>query len=93
MNSEITNPQITAGVDILVNIVHKNRFATPRHQRPYAWEKEHVEWLLDDIAYGINGNKPYHYLGPIMLISTANDGELGINDGQQRIVTLTLICA
>ena len=97
------NSPITAGIKPLVKILLENRFIIPRYQRPYAWEKKHVKWFLDDIAYGIGAKqfigkkkpigkkKSYHYFGPIMLIDT-NDGKL-INDGQQRIVTLTLICA
>ena len=85
--------EITAGVSALVDIVSKYQFTTPRHQRPYAWEEHHVKWLLDDIANGTKKQKSYHYLGPIMLIATDDDGKLQINDGQQRFVTLTLICA
>ena len=91
--SEITNSEITAGVSSIADIILRSQFATPRHQRPYAWEPHHIRWLLDDIANGIKANKSYHYLGPIMLIATDNDDELDINDGQQRLVTLTLICA
>ena len=87
------NPLITAGVKPLVKILLKNRFIMPHHQRPYAWEEKHVKWLLDDIAYGVEKKKSYHYLGPIMLTTTNEKGVLGINDGQQRIVTLALICA
>ena len=86
------NP-IKAGEKPLVKILLENQFIIPRHQRPYAWEEKHVKWLLDDIAYGVEKNKSYHYLGPIMLTTTNKKGILGINDGQQRIVTLALICA
>lgn len=86
------NFPIKANVDPLTDILLKNRFITPRHQRPYAWEKKHVKWFLKDIAYGVKNKKSYHYFGPIMFIDTIDD-KLIINDGQQRIVTLMLVCA
>ena len=75
----------------IADVLFNKRFVIPRHQRPYAWDKEHIKWLLDDIADGIEKDRPYHYLGHAMFIP--NNNELEINDGQQRIVTITLICA
>ena len=86
------NSNIKSGTDTLAKLLFKRRLIIPRHQRPYAWDDVHIKWLLDDIAYGIENQKPYHYLGPIMFIPM-NNNEFEINDGQQRMVTITLICA
>ena len=85
--------QIKSEVSSLAKVLRLKRFIIPRHQRPYAWKPEHVNWLLDDIADGIAEQKSHHFLGPIMFVSIDNSSELEINDGQQRIATFMLICA
>ena len=87
------NPLLPTTAEPFTQFLLKNRFVIPRHQRPYAWEEKHVKWLLDDIAYGDENKKPYHYLGHIILAAADQRGVLIINDGQQRIITLALICA
>ena len=84
---------IQSEVNPLATVLRQRRFIIPRHQRPYAWKPEHVNWLLDDIADGIAEQKSHHFLGPIMFVSTDKKSELEINDGQQRIATFMLICA
>ena len=84
--------EIKSEVNSLAKVLRLQRFIIPRHQRPYAWKPEHVNWLLDDIADGIAEQKS-HFLGPIMFVSIDNSSELEINDGQQRIATFMLICA
>lgn len=44
-------------------------FIIPIFQRPYAWEEEHIQDLLDDIDKAGARNEPYHYLSPVHLIS------------------------
>ena len=84
---------IKSEVNPLAAVLRQRRFIIPRHQRPYAWKPEHVNWLLDDIADGIAEQKSHHFLGPIMFVTTDKKSELEINDGQQRIATFMLICA
>ncbi len=65
----------------------------PPYQRIYAWKTEQVKTLLDDIV-SLKGNIVYH-IGSIILHEHSNkDSQEKINDivdGQQRIVTLSLI--
>ena len=59
----------------------------PSYQRIYCWQEKQVYKLLDDI---INyAKKPYH-MGSVILHKN-KDGVLDIVDGQQRLVTLTLL--
>ena len=44
-------------------------FIIPIFQRPYAWEEEHIQDLLDDINKAGARKYPYHYLSPVHLIS------------------------
>lgn len=62
----------------------------PNYQRIYCWEKSNVKCLLDDVYEHIcnNTTTPYR-LGTIIL--HFHDGKYDILDGQQRLVTLTLL--
>lgn len=66
--------------------------AIPNYQRIYCWEKENVICLLDDVfSHFENSDKisvPYR-LGTIIL--HAHDDKFDIIDGQQRLVTLSLL--
>ncbi|HEU5439300.1 MAG TPA: DUF262 domain-containing HNH endonuclease family protein [Ktedonobacterales bacterium] len=72
-------------------------FSIPPYQRPYAWEKEHAEALLDDLlgALGeddradVRAINPY-FLGSIVLIA-GERGHAEVVDGQQRLITLTIL--
>ena len=67
-------------------------FSVPWHQRYYDWEKRHVTALLKDIEEACQEQRACYFLGSIMLIeSTENHWE--INDGQQRMITVSLIIA
>ncbi|HPS91502.1 MAG TPA: DUF262 domain-containing HNH endonuclease family protein [Methanothrix sp.] len=72
-------------------------FTIPLYQRPYSWTTEHAGDLLDDFLGFIRneGNveikdmKPY-FLGSIVLIK-GESPDSKIVDGQQRLVTLTIL--
>lgn len=61
----------------------------PEYQRPYKWQPQHVNQLLDDL-YRHRDKKRYR-LGSIVL-HVKEAGDHDIVDGQQRLLTLTLIC-
>ena len=69
----------------------------PCYQRPYAWGKEQVQELLDDLLYALakapeqlSEAEPY-FLGSIVLIKSATRPDATVVDGQQRLTTLTLL--
>jgi hypothetical protein len=71
-------------------------FQIPPYQRPYLWETEHAGDLMDDLLgfmgetnTPVNSLDPY-FLGSIVLIKN-NSPESQIVDGQQRLVTLTIL--
>jgi len=75
--------------DRMVSDVLKEFLFIPRFQRPYSWEKEQVEQFWNDT---IVENPTDYFIGSIVLYKQGD--ELGIVDGQQRIVTILLIlCA
>ena len=68
------------------------KFSVPWHQRYYDWEKTHVLNLLEDIDDAIAKDRSCYFLGSVMLMGESFR-HFEINDGQQRFVTLSLICA
>ena len=69
-------------------------FIIPEYQRPYMWEKEHVETLFGDIwefATTIGGlNRPGTYFLGSIVSYEENEKQL-IIDGQQRLTSLFLL--
>lgn len=63
----------------------------PPYQRPYRWKAEkHVKQLLEDIIReSKNKNISEYRIGSLILHDSSN--EMNIVDGQQRIVTISLI--
>lgn len=61
----------------------------PDYQRDYCWENEQIIDLYDSIKE-VGETKAIYHLGTIILHKTDKE-ELNIIDGQQRLVTLTLL--
>ena len=88
----VLNP-ITAKGSTLAELLRDGVFNVPRHQRYYDWDDSHVKALLADLAEAASQGAPCHFLGSIMLIRSESEEKWEINDGQQRIITFSLICA
>ena len=86
------NTAIQADAMLFSDLFHQGQFAVPWHQRYYDWKKRDVRALLQDIDDAIADNRRCYFLGAIMLVSDG-DRKWAINDGQQRMVTVSLICA
>ena len=74
------------------------RFEIPDYQRPYAWTKEEVGELLDDLIQAMDRENtkemneiPPYFLGSIVLIKGTSSPRAYVVDGQQRITTLTIL--
>ena len=65
------------------------QYSVPRYQRSFAWGKDEVEELWDDIISAIKRHGEY-FLGTIVLQKVA-PGQFEIIDGQQRLTCLTMI--
>lgn len=66
--------------------VFEGFYRIPRLQRPYSWEKEHVEEFWNDT---IIDQEADYFIGSIVLFKDKD--ALGIVDGQQRLTTLTMM--
>lgn len=61
----------------------------PKYQRSYAWEKQNVRELYEDIQEAYETNST-HYIGTIVLAKTDSKDIYNIVDGQQRITTIII---
>lgn len=77
----------------ITDLFNDRYFEIPRYQRGYAWEKQHVRELFDDIKEAIDSNSS-HYIGTVVLSKCASDPKkFFVVDGQQRLTTITLLIA
>ena len=83
---------INAEALLFSNLFHNGLFVVPWHQRYYDWKADDVRALLLDIDEAIKEDRDCYFLGTIMLVEV-EPRKWEINDGQQRMVTVSLICA
>lgn len=76
--------------DVLSN---GKRYAVPMFQRDYAWDETEWSELWADIKDlgSASSEGANHYLGALVLQPTKERGLMNIIDGQQRLVTLSLL--
>ncbi|MCE2415445.1 DUF262 domain-containing protein [Candidatus Poribacteria bacterium] len=77
-------------------------FRVPEYQRTYDWNEDNIKRLLEDCLnrfynLSISNNESYTFLGTLILVkeeseSSFNGTSLSVVDGQQRLITLILIC-
>jgi len=88
----------------LENVFNQRVFRVPSYQRGYAWERQHLRDLREDLE--ALGDKKVHYTGTLVLCAT-RDGEgrqrtiqestgttrtvYDVVDGQQRLTTLVIL--
>ncbi len=67
------------------------KFRIPRYQRPYAWEEDQVSEFWNDL---VGDNQPFFIGSLILNYETLKDtGYIEIIDGQQRLLTITILAA
>ena len=69
------------------------RYEIPPYQRPYSWDKTHVEHLLDDLWEAFEANDEEYFIGSLITIERDKHALYEVVDGQQRLTTLNLIFA
>ena len=78
-------PKIDFEHDGIGHFLSDNFLKVPLYQRSFAWEKENVKELFDDIT---NSYPNEYFIGTIVV--TDKGDYLEIVDGQQRIATISL---
>ncbi len=69
------------------------RYEIPPYQRPYSWDENNVEQLLNDLWKAYEDKIPEYFIGSLITIELEKDTLYQIVDGQQRLTTLNLIFA
>ncbi len=67
-------------------------YEVPIYQRNYAWEKDQIETLIQDIydAYTANPQKVVYYIGTLVIFDRGGK-VYEVIDGQQRLTTIYLV--
>ncbi|GAA9893184.1 DUF262 and DUF1524 domain-containing protein [Helicobacter pylori] len=78
-----------------IKVNQKNQLVIPIYQRLYSWEKEQCKQLWDDIIkIGGDDKMDGHFIGSILYVLDSimySNNVLLIIDGQQRLITITLL--
>lgn len=80
--------EVTLETKNLAGIFRMTGLSIPDYQRAYEWTSYHVKNLLRDTYEASKKGKPY-LIGTIILHS--DDGKRNIIDGQQRLITLSIL--
>lgn len=64
-------------------------FEIPQYQRSYAWEKQNLIELYEDIQEALDVGAA-HYIGTVVLANGSDSNTYQIVDGQQRMTTLIM---
>lgn len=73
-------------------VLKARRFGVPAYQRSYAWEKEHIEALLNDVSEAIKNKEKEYFLGSLVVTGPVAH-RYEVVDGQQRLTTVSLVIA
>lgn len=89
----MTKTKIKSKVQLLSRVLYSGSFWVPWHQRHYVWGTLEVRDLLYDLKEAFDADKTCYFLGSIMLLEPAGKMPERINDGQQRLITFSLLMA
>ena len=92
-SSATHQPLIQAESILFSHLFRMGTFEVPWHQRYYDWKDHDVKALLEDLDRANQEQSPCYFLGAIMLLLNSARDMWEINDGQQRMVTVSLIIA
>ena len=73
-----------------ISKIFDDRYVVPLYQRNFAWRKEEIEQLLQDVYEAYRQGKNNYYIGSLVVLKRHN-GDYEVIDGQQRLTTLSLI--
>ncbi len=87
-NKKANETEIVKEIHI-VDIFQSDKYVIPRYQRAYAWEREQIEQLIDDILDFEQNN---YYIGSLIIAKVEGlENTYEVVDGQQRLTTLYLL--
>ena len=86
----MTSP-LQASAEKAGTLISSSRFKIPSFQREYSWKNDKVSDLWEDLSSSVNSEN--YFLGSIILTEkkSSNKEINNVIDGQQRLVTLSLL--
>ena len=75
----------------LKEIFDNSKYVVPLYQRNYAWRKDEIERLLQDVYEAYRSNPDGNYFIGSLVVLKRQNGDLEVIDGQQRLTTLSLV--
>ena len=93
MASSISIEKIDASLIGIGSLIKSSRFTIPIYQRPYSWTDSQIDDLYRDLNDAITGDAPDYFLGTLVTTRNPEEGRLTIIDGQQRLVTVSVLIA
>jgi len=78
------------GTETLEKFFTGRSFMIPAYQRDYAWTRDNIDDLFDDISEAIETNNS-HYIGTFILSEAGGGHRLKVVDGQQRMTTISML--
>jgi hypothetical protein len=84
-----TDQNLKVEIGSVRKIISEKHLSIPEYQRPYTWKEKNVIQLLTDIQEAIESPKEKYRIGTVIL--HCEDTKLNIVDGQQRLVTITIV--
>ena len=74
----------------IASVLKDSLVRVPIHQRPFSWQREQVEELLDDL-HGAHTRNEEHFLGTLVLVKGKRSQEFEVLDGQQRLAVVAIL--
>lgn len=71
-------------------LTENKKYIIPSYQRPYSWNSDNAEQLIDDIFQSYSANEKEYFIGSMICINKGSN-TYEVVDGQQRLTTLSLI--
>ncbi|NMQ04220.1 DUF262 domain-containing protein [Candidatus Accumulibacter phosphatis] len=68
----------------------KATYEVPIYQRNYAWEKDEISALIQDVYDSFTSRKPTYFIGTLVSFHKG-DQVYEVIDGQQRLTTINLV--
>lgn len=90
MMSEITE-KIESKIKTINELFKNNKFKVPFYQRDYAWKKDEIDDLWNDLMDVFEGYQDSHFFGQIVTYNGEDVQDL--IDGQQRLTTSVILMA
>lgn len=84
---------LAAAMGLAEMLTRFDQYLVPEYQRVYGWGEVEVSRLFSDFGGAMRPNAPRFFLGPFYLAAAPQERRAQIADGQQRLLTATMIYA